>query len=130
MKGAKPVIPGAIFSEARFVVLRTVYLSGAGVSLREIAYRSELSLGAVQTAIKSLLRLELLIKVRSGKRILFRLNVTHSEYELLAALFELSTKRKLVLQAQEDSKANKRLLKTLTEMNRFARALKESSHGV
>ncbi len=130
MKVAKSAIPGAIFSEARFVVLRTVFLSGGGVSLREIAYRSELSIGAVQTAIKSLLRLELLIKVRNGKRMLFRMNVAHPEYELLAVLFDLSTKRKLALQAQEDSKANKRLLKTLTEMSRFARELKESSHGV
>ena len=120
-----------LFSEARFVVLRTIYLAAGanGVSLREIAYRSELSLGAVQTALKSLLRMRMLLKQRQGQRTLFRLNTGHPEYPLVIALFDLSTKQMLRSRAARDSAANQTLMASLNQMIRFARGLREASSG-
>ncbi len=130
MKKRKRRVAGSIFSEARFIVLSTVFPSEEGVSLREIAYRSGISIGAVQAALRSVLNARMVIKSREGHRAVFRLNRSHHEYTLLETLFTVSTRRSIKEQAVKDAASNKQMLKTLTELSRFGRSLKEAARGV
>lgn len=118
-----------LFSEARFVVLRVLYAAPEGVSLREIAYRSERPIRVVQVALDSLLRIGIVQKRRMGQRIIFSLKKNHTEYRLLMLFLETLVENEIREQAVRDSAANQTLLKALSNMYRFSLRMREASSG-
>jgi predicted transcriptional regulator len=116
----------SLFSESRFAVLRVLHYDRGGVSLREIALRAGLSVGAVQTSLKSLLRCGLVTREKVGQRVLFQTNSHHPDFCLLIELFGAEERQRIAQQAEQYSRENKALLERLDDMHRFAHGLRSA----
>lgn len=116
-----------IFNEGRFTVLKVLGRSGSGVSLREIAYRSGLSIGAVQAAIRSLLRSKTVCRSKSGNRIIYRLNPQHEDLDVILTTLNALSVNKIKRHAAVDSQANRSLLTALMDLLLFSNALRQAA---
>ena len=63
-----------LYPQTKFEVLRTLYLANSPVPLREIAYRSNLVVGSVQTALKMLLNENFISSKNLNNRKYYQLN--------------------------------------------------------
>lgn len=119
-----------IFSEARFKVLRALYLSKDGVSLREIAYRTGLSVGPVQVATTSLVRRGTIEKKADSGRTVFTLNQAHPEAPAIISMLETLIRSEIRAQRMKDSAENVNLLHALNNLYKFSNKLKGTTGGL
>ena len=77
-----------LYPRTKFEVLRTLYLAHAPVPLREIAYRSNLVVGSVQSALKRLLKEKIIEFKSSNNRTYYQLNIPQVR-EMMAKLLSL-----------------------------------------
>lgn len=82
-------------SMAKIKVLRTLYDQSQGMSLRQVAFVSELPVYSAQRALQQLLDENWLTKKPVKNRIYFSLNTGHNSYSFLHAVFDLEKNTKV-----------------------------------
>jgi DNA-binding IclR family transcriptional regulator len=114
-----------LFEEARFRLLRALYWAPDGVSVRELSYRTGISLHAVQNALQSLRRLEFVLREKAGQRVIYCLNQEHHEFKVVEQLVRSLVEYETASLAQRDSKTNENAVKLLSQMHSFAGKIKQ-----
>ncbi len=113
-----------MFSQtSTFKVLRALFLSPEAVSLRELAYRTDLLVRSVQLVIDKALSDDLVIVEDQGYRKFYAINPEHREFAALNAYFSILNLEEL--QASKELNANAgMILRRTSELLDAARMLR------
>ena len=95
-------------------------IDAPAVSLREVAYRSNLQLRSVQLALEELLEFALVEKEDTGYRSYFSLNLEHPQAKPLISYFRTLKEIELNQLAEERSERAKRVLTATDDLFEFA----------
>lgn len=103
-----------LYPRSKAEVLKTLYLANSPVPLRELAYRSNLVLGSVQSALASLLKDRVVKREKRGNRTYFEL-ISPEAKALVAEIIKLSEITDLKERALLLNKRSQRILPEIEE---------------
>jgi hypothetical protein len=88
---------------------------------------NEARIGAVQAAIRSLLRSKTVCGSKSGNRTIYRLNPQHEDLDVVVTTLNALSMNKIKRHAVVDSQANKSLLTALMDLLLFSNSLRQAA---
>ena len=111
-------ISDLFYPRTKFEVLRTLFYTDTPVPLREISYRSNLVVGSVQTALKTLLREKIVSRENRNNRTYYRLSNLRVK-EGLSKILKVLESFQLHEQTKSIQHRATNLLSQLEERNRI-----------
>lgn len=117
-------------SKAKIKILRTLYYQECAISLRQIAYISELPVFSIQNALKDLLREKIIKKRKKGNRLMIQINKESEYYNFLKELFCIEEKSRIAAEAKQFDQKAKNVLMFANSANNFFERVKGSSKKV
>ena len=107
-----------LYPRTKFEVLRTLFHSYGSTPLREIAYRSNLTIGSVQTAIKALLKEKIIVSKKINNRTFYQIT-NNKAYEILLSIFKIINDNHLQKKAEILNLRANKILSLLEERNKI-----------